>query len=154
MRALILSLIFFTIYPVTAAIEVQTFETAQQEQRYKKLINELRCLVCQNQNLADSNAELAVDLRNQTYSMLKQGASDREIIDFMVSRYGDFVLYNPPFKLTTAILWIGPFIILGIGIVVLLRFVNRQAAETVTEASAEDLQRARKLLDDEGNKES
>ncbi len=83
------------------------------EQRVTALTSELRCLVCQNQTIADSNAGLAVDLRNEVREKMKQGMSDREIIDFMVERYGDFVLYRPPFKATTLLLWLGPLALFG-----------------------------------------
>ncbi len=130
-----------------AVIETRTFADPAQEDRYKALINELRCLVCQNQNLADSNAELAKDLREQTYKMLTNGASDTEIVDYMVARYGDFVLYRPPFKSTTLALWIGPFILLALGIlglVIVIRRRNRAQEETLS-----DVERAqvRRLLD-------
>src|SRR5918999_4473938 len=99
------------------------------EKRVAALADELRCLVCQNQTLADSNAPLAVDLRNQIREQLKAGASESEIIDFMVSRYGDFVLYRPPFKATTLALWTGPFVILVLGIALLWRSVARRRTE-------------------------
>ena len=92
--------------PAFAAVEVHEFDDPVQEARYKKLIAELRCLVCQNQNLADSNAELAQDLRNKTYEMVRAGQSDEDIIGYMVQRYGDFVLYRPPLKATTVLLWL------------------------------------------------
>lgn len=82
---------------------------------------ELRCLVCQNQSIEESNAELAVDLRRQIREQIAQGKTDREIVDYMVARYGDFVLYRPPFKATTALLWIGPFLLLLVGILALRR---------------------------------
>src|SRR4051794_17847499 len=85
------------------------------------IASELRCLVCQNQTLADSNAELAVDLRNSIREQLGRGASEREVLDFMVARYGDFVLYRPPLKATTVLLWGGPFLFLGAGLFILLR---------------------------------
>jgi cytochrome c-type biogenesis protein CcmH len=85
---------------------------------------ELRCLVCQNQSIEESNAELAVDLRRQIREQITQGKTDREIIDYMVARYGDFVLYRPPFKATTALLWIGPFLLLLIGLLVLRRVLG------------------------------
>jgi cytochrome c-type biogenesis protein CcmH len=88
--------------------------------------HELRCLVCQNQTLADSNAELAVDLRNSIREQLGRGASEREVLDFMVARYGDFVLYRPPLKATTVLLWCGPFLFLGIGAFVLVRRLRRK----------------------------
>lgn len=82
------------------------------EARVSKLSEELRCLVCQNQSLADSHAELAIDLKNQVRAMLQQGMSDKQVIDFLVQRYGDFVLYRPPVKSTTWLLWGGPFVLL------------------------------------------
>lgn len=85
---------------------------AAQETRYHQLINELRCLVCQNQTIAESNAPLAVDLREQVKKQLVEGRSDREITRYLTDRYGDFVLYRPPFKVTTALLWAGPFLLL------------------------------------------
>ena len=94
--------------PALAVLEPLKFESSSQESRYKALIAELRCLVCQNQNLADSNAELARDLRLLTYNMIMSGSSDKDIVQFMVSRYGDFVLYRPPFKPSTALLWLAP----------------------------------------------
>jgi len=82
------------------------------EARVNKLAEELRCLVCQNQSIADSHAELAIDLKNQVREMLKQGMSDKQVVDFLVQRYGDFVLYRPPVKNTTWLLWAGPFLLL------------------------------------------
>ncbi len=88
------------------------------EKRLKSLADELRCLVCQNQTIADSNAPLALDLRNQIRRQVAQGKSDAEIRDYLVERYGDFVLYRPPLKATTLLLWIGPFILIAAGAVV------------------------------------
>jgi cytochrome c-type biogenesis protein CcmH len=102
------------------------------EARMQAIAIELRCLVCQNQTIADSNADLAVDLRNQVREMLRQGKSDREIIDYMTARYGDFVLYRPPVKGTTMLLWFGPAVLLvgGVGILwLVLRRRSRRAAE-------------------------
>ena len=93
MKKLILLLLFAWMGTALAGVEVHQFEDPEQEQQYNRLIAELRCLVCQNQNLADSNAELAQDLRQEVYEMIQNGASDQEIINFMVVRYGDFVLY-------------------------------------------------------------
>ncbi|HEV2431235.1 MAG TPA: cytochrome c-type biogenesis protein, partial [Burkholderiales bacterium] len=86
---------------------------SEMDQRVSALANELRCLVCQNQTLADSNAPLAVDLRNQIREQLAAGKSEQEVTDFMVARYGDFVLYRPPLKATTVALWVGPFVFLA-----------------------------------------
>jgi cytochrome c-type biogenesis protein CcmH len=102
------------------------------EARMQAIAVELRCLVCQNQTIADSHADLAVDLRNQVREMLRQGKSDREIIDYMTARYGDFVLYRPPVKGTTMLLWFGPAVLLvgGVGILwLVLRRRSRRAAE-------------------------
>src|SRR5881394_1176669 len=90
-------------------------QNAGLERRVTDLAHELRCLVCQNQTIAESNAPLAVDLRNQIREQLAAGKSEREVVDFMVARYGDFVLYRPPFKATTILLWAGPFLFLLVG---------------------------------------
>jgi cytochrome c-type biogenesis protein CcmH len=97
------------------------------EQRVQALSEQLRCLVCQNQSLADSHAPLAVDLKNQVREQVRAGRADAEVIDFMTQRYGDFVLYRPPFKATTALLWLGPALMAGVGLVVGARAVKRQA---------------------------
>ena len=115
------------------------------EQRVMTLAAELRCLVCQNQTIADSNAPLAEDLRNQVREKMRQGASDSEIIDFMVARYGDFVLYRPPVKATTLLLWFGPLLLVAAGLLVLLRRLRRRPAPE-PELSAAERERARKLL--------
>jgi cytochrome c-type biogenesis protein CcmH len=94
--------------------------------RAVQLAEELRCLVCQNQTIADSNAELAVDLRNQVREQLRQGKSEEEILAYMVQRYGDFVRYRPPVKMQTLVLWIGPFLLLAGGVVALMRHLRRR----------------------------
>ena len=102
------------------------------EKRMQAIALELRCLVCQNQTIADSNADLAVDLRRQVRNMLREGKSEREIIDYMTARYGDFVLYRPPVKNTTALLWYGPaaLLVLAVAVFILvLRRRNRLAAD-------------------------
>ena len=121
-------------------------EDSSLEKRTAALAQELRCLVCQNQTLADSNAPLAVDLRNQIREQLKGGASEREVIDFMVARYGDFVLYRPPFKASTLALWLGPFVLLALGALLLVRRLLRRRAP---EPPLSEAQRARaaKLLE-------
>ena len=115
------------------------------EQKVMALAAELRCLVCQNQTIADSTAPLAEDLRNQVREKMRQGASDSEIIDFMVARYGDFVLYRPPVKATTLLLWFGPLLLVAAGLLVLLRRLQRRPAPE-PELSAAERERARKLL--------
>lgn len=106
-----------------------SFDSPEQEARYDRLTQELRCVVCQNQNIADSNADLAKDLRRQTLEMLKAGKTDEEIKAFMTDRYGDFVLYRPPLKPTTWLLWGAPMILLVLGIVGILMVVARRARE-------------------------
>ena len=129
-----------------ATVEVLQFENAQQERRYNLLIEELRCLVCQNQNLADSNADLAKDLREKTYEMIKAGSSNEEIIEYMVGRYGDFVLYRPPVKLTTVILWTGPFVLLLIGVWGLVRLIRQRQKQPIATLSQEQHEQAQRLL--------
>ena len=113
----------------------------QAEKRMTTLAEELRCLVCQNQTLADSHAELAVDLKNQIREKIQQGMSDRDIIDYMVARYGDFVLYRPPVKATTVLLWFGPFILMLLGLWLLVR--RLRSRPPVTEAPLTDAERER-----------
>ena len=115
------------------------------EKQVMAISHELRCLVCQNQTIADSNAELAVDLRNQVREKLEQGMSERDIVTYMVERYGDFVLYRPPVKATTWLLWFGPFLLLVGGILFLGMRLRR--VRTSTEALPEaEMQRASDML--------
>lgn len=146
---IVLTLLFLLNPSIYASVEIKQFENPQQEQRYKKLIDELRCLVCQNQNLADSNAALAQDLRKQVYKMISAGQSDKEIMDFMVTRYGDFVLYRPPFKTTTFLLWVGPFIIFALGLFVLIRFIRQRKKVIVKELSSTDKEILKQLLNED-----
>ena len=101
---------------------------AADEARYHALIGELRCLVCQNQSIAESNAPLAADLRDQVRTQMAAGKSDAEIIEFVTARYGDFVLYRPPFKLRTWLLWLGPFTLLGVVAALAAAFIWRSKA--------------------------
>jgi cytochrome c-type biogenesis protein CcmH len=116
------------------------------DKRVTALAHELRCLVCQNQTIADSNAPLAVDLRNQIREQLKAGKSERDVLDFMVARYGDFVLYRPPFKASTAALWLGPFVLLVLGAWILWRRLARRRMPQ-PQLSASERERAAKLLE-------
>src|ERR671925_204805 len=109
---------------VTAAKEAQPDAADPElEKRVLKLSQELRCLVCQNETLADSRADLAEDLRRQIREQMKAGKSDKEIIGFLTERYGDFVLYKPPVKSTTYLLWFGPFVLLLMGLGALYRYL-------------------------------
>lgn len=126
---------------------------ARVERRLKDLGEQLRCLVCQNQTIADSNAELAQDLRRQVREQIAQGRSDKEIVGFMVQRYGDFVLYNPPVKATTLLLWFGPGLLLLAGIAILFRNVRvRRKTTAPAELSLEEHDRAKDLLGEDTGK--
>ncbi|MCG8325435.1 MAG: cytochrome c-type biogenesis protein CcmH, partial [Thiotrichales bacterium] len=107
---------------VFAEIAGFPFKDTVQEQQFRDLSGQLRCLVCQNQSLADSNAALARDLRNELYEQVTSGQSDEEIIRFMIDRYGDFILYKPRFNASTWLLWLTPFLLLLTGIICLIRY--------------------------------
>ncbi|WP_298190544.1 cytochrome c-type biogenesis protein [uncultured Pseudomonas sp.] len=132
-----------------AAIDTYEFANEAERQRYRTLVQELRCPKCQNQNIADSDAPIAMDLRAQVHRQLGEGKTDEQIIDYLVSRYGDFVLYKPPVTARTLLLWYGPagllvggFVLLG---VILLRR-RRQSAEVKSDLSADEQQRLAALL--------
>lgn len=110
------------------AIAPMDFDSPEQRERFQKLVAELRCMVCQNESLADSDALLAQDMRDEILTMLKDGHSDDEIRDFLVQRYGDFVLYRPPMKPTTWLLWFGPLLLLAAGGVTLAVVIRRRSA--------------------------
>jgi cytochrome c-type biogenesis protein CcmH len=136
---------------VQAAIEAYEFDSPEMEAEYKQLVEELRCLVCQNQNLAGSDADLAQDLRRETYEMLRQGKSREQVVEFMVARYGDFVLYRPQFKSSTYLLWLGPFLLLLLVLYLVVRKL-RLAGKPV-EIDAGKLAEARQILEgDESRK--
>ena len=124
--------------------EPRGFTSPEHEKRYHALIDELRCLVCQNQTIADSNADLASDLRREVYRMVEDGQSAEEIAGFMVARYGDFVLYRPPLRSGTVLLWAGPFLLVAAGLTVLavhLRRRRRTPSTPIDEDARERLQR-------------
>lgn len=111
-----------------AATDVYQFDAPEQEQRFRVLLDELRCPKCQNQSLADSDAGIAQDMRAKVQSMILEGKSDEEIVDYFVSRYGDFVSYRPPVTATTSILWLAPLLLLGAGAVVIVLLLRRASA--------------------------
>ena len=118
------------------------------EKRMVAISEELRCLVCQNESLAGSHAELALDLRREIRTMIGQGKTDQEILDFMVARYGDFVRFRPPVKPTTWLLWGGPFVLMAGGLGALIAFLRRRARESAAPTlSEEERRRAAALLD-------
>ena len=158
-RALIAVFIFATFFGSTATNASSTTEAAiaadpVAEKRLQGLSEELRCLVCQNQTIADSNAELAQDLRREIRGMIKEGKSDKDIIDFMVVRYGDFVLYRPPVKGITLLLWGGPIALMLLGLFILQRYLRRRAKRMSDDQplSADENSRAEALLKEADNK--
>ncbi len=128
-----LKFIVFVIFIFSASIvcakttEIYPFKTAGQQQQFSDLISQFRCLVCQNQNLADSNAPLAKDLRTEVYKLVQQNQSSLEIKTYLIKRYGDFVLFKPPLNHQTLLLWFMPFILLLIGVLIILRRVYRRS---------------------------
>jgi cytochrome c-type biogenesis protein CcmH len=153
MKVVVLILALFLTTQAALASEINEAAVATDpvaEKRLQSLSAELRCLVCQNQTIADSNAELAQDLRHEIRGMIQAGQSDQQIIDFMVTRYGDFVLYRPPVKGITLLLWGGPLALLLFGIFMLLRYLKRRAKRIDAEQplSAEDTSRADTLLNE------
>lgn len=131
------------------AVDTHQLPTPELQETYESIISELRCLVCQNQTIADSNAELAADLRRQVYEMLMRGKSKDDIHRFMTERYGDFVLYNPPFKAKTGILWIAPAVFLTTGLLMVFWFIRRKKTKTETAGDKAIQEKARRLLESE-----
>ena len=130
-------------------------DDAELDNRVKHLSEQLRCLVCQNETLADSQADLATDLKRQIREQMKAGKSDKEILAFLTERYGDFVLYRPPVKATTYLLWFGPFMLLGGGLFALFHYIKNRGAQIREEPlSADEHRRARELLQAQSGKES
>lgn len=128
-----------------AAIDPYQFDTPAQEAQFRELTEQLRCLVCQNQSLADSNAGLAGDLRREVYEMVQAGSNNEQVLDFMVQRYGDFVLYNPPVKPATYLLWAGPLLLLLTGVLILALWVRGRGRADESPLSAEEQARLREL---------
>ena len=136
-----------------AGLEKFDFSGNVDEDRFKELIAEIRCLVCQNQSLADSDAELAHDLRKEVYDLMQTGQDNTQIVDFMVARYGDFVLYNPPVKPSTYLLWYGPFVLLAIGFLFLIKTVRQRTRQTESDFSEQEQARLKAILGDEADGE-
>jgi len=134
-KRLLLALLLF-LSAAVGAMEPIRFQDAAEEARFRALSAELRCVMCQNQSLADSNAQIAHDLRLQVLTLMREGKTDREIKDYLVARYSDFVLYNPPVRPATWLLWFGPALMLAIGAVVVVVVVRRRAV--TAPASAPD----------------
>jgi cytochrome c-type biogenesis protein CcmH len=151
MRNVIYMLLFCAVVVVAIPVNAKEATPMAADPEMEKLVNEisaeLRCLVCQNQTIADSHAALAVDLKNQVREMVKQGKSRDDVVDYMVERYGDFVRYRPPVKPTTYLLWVGPFLLLAGGLIILVVNLRKRKA-TVTEAplSEEEHQKLDSIL--------
>lgn len=146
---LILALLVTSLTAI-AAVDVYDFSSAENRERFQRLVGELRCPKCQNQNLDGSDSPIATDLRRELYRMVEAGKSDAEIKGFMVSRYGDFVLYRPPVQDNTLLLWWGPPAVLGLGVLIVLVLAWRRQRllrqDGTTELSAEDQARLNELL--------
>lgn len=144
---------------VLSVVEVKEFSSEQMRERFHVLVAELRCPKCQNQNLADSNSPISADLRDEIFRMLEEGKSDREIIDFLVARYGEFVMYRPPIKKTTLMLWFMPGVLLLAGIVIVFSVRRRQMTRTAnvggnaTGLAAEEQVRLAELLADKRHRD-
>ncbi len=152
MKWIALFVILFLSGPVWAGEARPLADDPAAEARLKHLAVELRCLVCQNQTLADSNAPLAEDLRREVREMIAKNMSDQEIIEFLTARYGDFVLYRPPLKATTTLLWVGPFVLVIIGATVLIITLRRRAGKVAEVPVTEDEHRRVEQLLAEGGK--
>jgi cytochrome c-type biogenesis protein CcmH len=128
-----------------AAIDTFEFDNIQQEKTFHELTKLLRCPKCQNQNIADSNAELAKDLRNKTYELVKKGQTKEQIIDYMVARFGNFVRYDPPVTPATIFLWLGPLLFIVFGLLVLFRQIKKQPSKNI-QLDQQEQQKLQKLL--------
>ncbi|MGA8262261.1 MAG: cytochrome c-type biogenesis protein [Arenicellales bacterium] len=147
MRVLVLAVLLAVNSMAYAVIEVRHFDDPAKKQLYEKLTYELRCLVCQNENLAGSDADLAADLRNEIYAMVRKGKSEKDILDYMVARYGQFVLYRPRVESTTLLLWGGPGLLLVLGLILIIVMARRRAA-SAGDVGDDERREARKLLGD------
>lgn len=125
------------------AVEVRQFDDPAKQTAYENLVKELRCLVCQNQSLADSDADLAKDLRTEVYDIIQSGKSEEAAVKFLVDRYGDFVLYNPPLKPVTSLLWLGPFALLLCALVYLGLLARQRSAKKRDEPPLDEAERSR-----------
>lgn len=141
-RVLTLSLGLLVGLAQAAAVDVYPFKTPEEEARFHLLVSELRCPKCQNQNLADSEAPIAKDLKDKVYQKIQQGNSDQQILDYLVARYGDFISYRPPFKLSTLWLWLSPWLVLIMGVLIILVRLKRRRVSL----SAEQQQRLQQLV--------
>ncbi len=145
---ILLSVLFVLIAKTLFAVKIEfhSFETKQQEKLYLQLIAELRCVKCQNQNLAESNAELARDMRDKAYDLIIKGGTRGDVVKYMTDRYGDFVLYKPPFKAQTLLLWIGPPVFLFLSLFMLFKLIRNQKSQPIKTLSNAERDAVRELL--------
>lgn len=143
--ALVAAIVVTAVAHAQNVFEPRSFASPEHERRYRTLVDELRCLVCQNQTIADSNADLASDLRREVYRMVEDGQNAEEIAGFMVARYGDFVLYRPPLRGGTILLWVGPFLLAVIGLTVLAVRLRRRTPAAAL--GADDRDRLQRIFD-------
>jgi len=144
-----LVLVIALIAPTTAwgfTLEEYTFEDPARKEAFRELIGQTRCLVCQNESLAGSQAGLAQDLRDEIYRLMQEGRSREEVVDFLVARYGDFVLYEPPLKLATLPIWIAPLVLAILGVVILRRALLNRQRDTEADLAPEEEARLKRLL--------
>jgi len=142
----LLTLVTFSAPSFAVKIEFHSFEDPKQERLYLNLIAELRCVKCQNQNLAESNAELARDMREKTYEMVIAGKTREDVVSYMTARYGDFVLYKPPFKSKTFLLWVGPPILLLLSLFLLIKRIRKQSLQAPEKLNQSDRDSINNLL--------
>lgn len=149
MKKIVLLLGLLFSFSIAAAIDVYKFETEEQEALFKTLAAELRCPKCQNNNLADSNASIAKDMRQKTYNMVIEGKNEDEIVDYWVDRFGNFVIYKPPVTAATSILWLAPGLFVILGFVIIVRNSRRKArSREEDELTGADKDRLAKILKD------
>ena len=148
MRICVMALLFVVGAAWAIPADQYEFANEQQEQLFRQLGKELRCPKCQNQNIADSNAEIAADLRKKTYQLIQQGYDKQEVVDYMVARYGNFVTYNPPLSLRTIALWAAPLLTFFFGLFWLWRRARRETPAVNTTEVANVEQQAKALLDE------
>lgn len=156
MRGLVFVLIylFSTSAVLGATLAEYNFDDPAKDEDFRAIIEEMRCLVCQNESLAGSNADLAVDLRNEIYAMMKGGQSKDDVISFMVARYGDFVLYSPPMRPSTYPIWFGPLILFLLAAFVLMRALKKKRQSQEADLSADEQERLESLLNSTENKDA
>lgn len=138
----------FLSFSTQAAIDALNFTSMQQEKDYHSLTQELRCPQCQNNNIADSNASIAVDMRAKVYELLQKGQNKQQIIDYMVERYGSFVTYNPPVTGSTIILWVAPLALMILGVVIVLRRKSGSSGKSAVETQPNLTQEQQKRLEE------